>query len=239
MMLSGIKEKILNVKKNVNLLGNDYKYTTSNEKLVSNSNAGAPILTCFQKHWEDIHNLNESNAKQAEKLATEIELISKTVRSDKQNMEIIKHNLITSKLTHNIGYCLNQIKDIHDICEKIEEKLVNLEIVIDEVDFEKMKERHRYHLNNYKERKEERLVNLKLMSEKEYHREVEQVETSKKLLLEERQKVFQEAFKNDLELYKSLGSIPKLDLPRNGALLEEIDLDYDETELDQFFNEGA
>jgi len=44
--------------------------------------------------------------------------------------------------------------------------------------------------------------------EEDYRKKLADSEESKKNILEERQKVFQEAFKSDLELYKSLGTIP-------------------------------
>ncbi|KAL3287768.1 hypothetical protein HHI36_002230, partial [Cryptolaemus montrouzieri] len=82
----------------------------------------------------------------------------------------------------------------------------------------------------------------KLQSELEEKRKQEliqqEIENSKKL--EERQKVFQEAFRSDLELFKSSGQIPKVELNRKqpSALLEEIQLDFDEKELEQFFEDN-
>lgn len=44
--------------------------------------------------------------------------------------------------------------------------------------------------------------------EENYQKNVQTHDTEKQKQLEERQKVFQEAFKSDLEVYKNLGTIP-------------------------------
>lgn len=52
------------------------------------------------------------------------------------------------------------------------------------------------------------LNKLKESLDKHYVEQVAKFEISKKHVLEERQKVFQDAFKGDLEVYKTLGTIP-------------------------------
>lgn len=94
---------------------------------------------------------------------------------------------------------------------------------------------------------------------KEHAKNILDHEIKEKLKLEERQKVFQEAFKDDLEVYKNLGAIPSSELfsyimllnlssyfitginilsSQPSALLEEIQLDLDNDELDDFLREN-
>ncbi|CAH1977351.1 unnamed protein product [Acanthoscelides obtectus] len=76
--------------------------------------------------------------------------------------------------------------------------------------------------------------------EENYKKKVVEYEASKKLIMEERQKVFQDAFKTDLELYKTSGTIPDhRQTTPNSALLEEIQLDVDQNELSKFFDDDS
>ncbi|CAG9764727.1 unnamed protein product [Ceutorhynchus assimilis] len=238
-MFSGIKDKLLSVKKNVSLFVTDDTSSKSNAKARFDPRTGAEILQHFQNHWEEIHKLNEENAKSADNVATAIETVSKNVEASKTNIDLISHILTSSNFTTNVAQCLSQVKELYATCESVEQKLVDLENLIEDVQFERTVKQHRQNLENYKIRKQEKLDKLKQSLEEEYKKKLSEHESNKKLILEERQKVFQEAFKSDLEVYKNLGTIPKVDLPKNqnGAILEEIQLDFDQNELEQFFNE--
>lgn len=52
------------------------------------------------------------------------------------------------------------------------------------------------------------LEEYKLTLENEHKKKIVTHEANKKKVSEERQRVFQEAFKTDLEIYKNLGTIP-------------------------------
>ncbi|CAH0546810.1 unnamed protein product [Brassicogethes aeneus] len=238
-MLSSIKEKLLSVKRNVNLFNTEEK-PDKNDKSSINYFAGAEILSKYQEQWAAIHKLNEENATKAEDLAYEIQNISKHVKSEKEDIGLITHILTQSNLTANISNCLKQVKNLHDTCNNVEKGLIALEDLINLNDFENIKKQHAYHLKQYEVRKQESLGSFKTNLETDHQKKILKHEANKKKILEERQKVFQEAFKSDLEVYKNLGTIPKLKLPKKqSALLEEIQLDFDQNELDQFFGEKS
>lgn len=232
-MLSNLKEKFLNVSLFANT---DEKNKKAKDKI--NVNVGAEILQNFQTDWEKLHKINEDNAKEAQKVADTIETISEKIKTDKKNLGLITHILSTSNLTTNIANCLSIIRDLYTISENIENDLIKLEDIIEGTEYENMKKQHQYHLVQYKERKQEALDNFKHSLEENHSKKVCEYEASKKTLMEERQKVFQEAFKSDLELYKNSGTVPvnQHQIKQNGALLEEIQIDFDQNELDQFFS---
>ncbi|CAG9859577.1 unnamed protein product [Phyllotreta striolata] len=230
-MLSSLKEKILNV----TLFNTEEQQIKRNPV---NINAGAELLAHFQNQWEDLHELNEKNAAEAAKAAGEIEKITKFVNDNKMNIALINHILSNSNLIKNIDKCTDTIQDLYGLSENLEKQLVELEVLIDQTNFEKLKNRHRYHLEQYEKRKEESFEKYKTELEKKHLKKVEEYEASKKALMQERQQVFQDAFKTDIEMYKNLGTVPsKINSNQNGALLEEIQLDFDQSELDQFFND--
>lgn len=233
-MLANLREKLLNV----NLFN-----TTEEASIVTgdkiNLNAGASILQHFQKHWEELHKLNEENAKNAENVAKTIDQLSREIQTNKENIKMLTHLVCNSNLTENISYCLKGLTTLYETANCVEDGLIKLEQLIDEVDFQNLKSQHQYHLVQYEKRKEESFEALKESLEMEHSKKIKEYENNKQKILEERQKVFLDAFKSDLETYKSLGMIPKNDQvgKKNSAILEEIELDFDQKELDQFFNE--
>ncbi|XP_018562640.1 dysbindin [Anoplophora glabripennis] len=237
-MLSSLKEKILNVKQNVPLFNTEGKEIKEKEAI--NLYAGADILQHFQNQWEELHQINEDNAKKAEIVAQDITKITSNITCSKENLSLITHILSNSNLPGNIGNCLENIKSLYTLSDKIESGLIDLENLIDEIEFEKLKVQHQFHLQQYELRKEESLESFKNTLEENHTRKVAEYEAKKKSVMEERQKAFQDAFKSDLEVYKSLGTLPEINQRKqNGALLEEIQIDYDPSELDQFFNENS
>lgn len=237
-MLSSLKEKILNVKQNVPIFNTDGREIKEKETL--NLNAGGDILQHFQNQWEEMHQINEHNAKKADGVAQNINKITSRITASKENLSLITHILSTSNLPGNIANCLENIKTLYTLSDKIERELIDLENLIDEVEFEKLKKQHRFHLQQYELRKEESLESFKNTLEENHSKKVAEYEAKKKNVMEQRQKTFQDAFKSDLEIYKSLGTLPEINQRKqNGALLEEIQLDYDPSELDQFFNENT
>ncbi|XP_028131515.1 dysbindin protein homolog [Diabrotica virgifera virgifera] len=233
-MLSSLKEKILNV----SLFHTGDEIQLPKKKLI-NVNAGAEILTHFQDQWEDLHKINEDNARKSEKIALEIDKISTYVSDNKKNLGLINHILITSKLSTNIDKCLKNIQELYNTSQTIENDLIQLEDLIEQADFNKLKEEHEYHLTQYRSRKEDSLASFKTELNAKHLKTIEEYEMKKNAVLAERQQVFQDAFKSDLEMYKTSGAIPGRiqQKTQNSALLEEIQLDLDQNELDQFFSD--
>ncbi|KAL1500767.1 hypothetical protein ABEB36_006212 [Hypothenemus hampei] len=242
-MFTSIDKLLINVKGNVPIFATGGKELFTNKTPKSDIDlcAGSRILQHFQNHWRALHDLNEQNAKSAQDVAENIEEIVENVTKSKSNIELISH-IIKTVIPTGVTQCLEQLETLYTTCEAVEEKLVNLEILLDDLEFEQMVKRHKDLLADYKVKKQESLNDLKRTLEDEYQKKALVVEASKKVHLEERQKVFQEAFKHDLNVFKTLGTIPKVALPsgsQTSAILEEIQLDFDETELESFFNDDA
>lgn len=232
-MLANLREKLLNV--NIFNVAEESPVPVQN---TFNLNAGASILLHFQQQWEILHKLNEDNAKKAEIVTKRINEISAEINNNKENVKLLTHLVSSSNLTETISNCLHSMTILYETANKVEDELINFEKLIDEIEFQKLKTQHLYHLGQYKKRKEENFEKIKTTVELQHSTKMKEYETSKQKISEERQKVFQDAFKSDLETYKSSGTIPKNNeiSKISGTILEEIELDYDENELDQFFN---
>lgn len=151
-MLSSLKDKLLNVTKTVPLFS-----TTSDKGTVqceANLNAGSEILSHYQNEWQALHNQSEENAKKAEKAATDIAKITHKIERDKKSLTVMTSLLANSNLKQNISNCTKQIEELYNSFNEVEEKLVKLEDLINNIEFENMKKQHRFHLQEYKIRKE-------------------------------------------------------------------------------------
>lgn len=152
-MLSSLREKLFNVKKNVNIFNtNDERPQKCNTNL--NPNAGAEILSKYQDQWAEIHKSNEENAESAAKMAVQIDVMAKRAINDKSNAELITYILKQSNLRTNISNCLAQIQTLYDTCEKVERGLIVLEDLIEEKEFCKIKKQHSFHLKQYESRQQ-------------------------------------------------------------------------------------
>lgn len=138
--------------RNVPLFNHDNK--TPVQSPVVNLNAGANILTHYENHWESLHKINDENIKKAEEIASEITELSTSVNKDKENLGLLVYLLVNSNLKSNINSCTKQVEELFNSFHKVEEELLELENLIENVQFEQMKKEHRYHLTQYKLRKE-------------------------------------------------------------------------------------
>lgn len=146
-MLSNIKEKLL---KSVPLFNHENKSNSKPDQCL-NPYAGAEIVTKYEQEWETLHKNNLSNVNAAEKLAEHIQTIANKVEHDKNNIETIVH--LNTDLKQPIKNCLTQIKSLYETCETIEGCLVDLEDIVEQVEFQNKKKLHRFHLNQYEIRK--------------------------------------------------------------------------------------
>jgi len=236
-MLTSLKGKLLNNVSKIGLLS-----PTSDEESVGSPsvalNTGAAILSHFQQEWAELHELNEDNAKNAAVLAETISSMHGKINKNYNNIvEITQILSAPPTLNKSVEHCLSQIRNLQQSFENTERNLLDLEDAIETLELQKRKVDHKYQLALYKEK---RLANFEKsrtdLAAKHAQNLVEQ-ELKQKKMLEERQQAFEEAFNNDLETYKSLGTIPKIETNvQASALLEEIQLDLDQQDLETFLN---
>lgn len=230
-MLNNLRD-LLNVK-NVPVISGEIPI---NNKI--NPDAAGELLEHFHKQWEEVHNNNETNANLADQAADAIGNIHLYITSQNEHITAI-NQLLTSlpTLQNTLQTCNSQIQQLCKSFEQVEEDLLQFEDVIEQCELEKKKNNHRYQLALYEEKKMANLEILRAELSKKHEQEVMENEVKKREAMQERQLVFQDAFKTDLETYKALGTIPKIQVNQSSALLEEIQLDIDDKELMDFLDE--
>jgi septal ring factor EnvC (AmiA/AmiB activator) len=211
-----------------------------------NLNAGADLLHRYQTQWQQMHQLNEENARIASDIAKGINDI---------DMSSKRQHLLMSELLSQLS-SLPQIKGTIDSIEKdlnktkkqiiqIEEILTTLEEKKEEEDFEKLKLDHQYKCAVYKETKASQFETIKVKLALEHSHKVQEFEKHQQNILKERQEAFQAAFEDQLNLYKTQGKIDrkesfKEDNNQKRASIEEIVIETEKSEevaLEEFLED--
>ncbi|XP_018327840.1 uncharacterized protein LOC108738767 [Agrilus planipennis] len=240
-MFSNIKEKILDFSKSVYFLSTDSDTSEPNNSDI-NLHAGSEILTYFRKHWFDLRQISEENAKSAEKVAVVIDKMQTKVSLYHKNLTFIIDLLVLRpNLNDSVEHCVSQISDLQNSFESVEKALIGLEDLIEKNELQKKKLEHERQLMLYKERK---LENLEIKRNDFANKHAKKFMTSQlqqKKMLEEKQKVYQEAFMKDLQIARTQGNAqnPSSKPSQPSALLEEIQLDLNQEELDAFLEDSG
>lgn len=153
-MFGNLKERLINVGKNVKLFSGPKPQEPSFNYLV-NLNAGASILSHYQKEWEQLHALNEENAKNAADLAESITKMHNKIANDNRNITDITHLLNggTHCLSKSVENCLEQLTNLTEAFDTVEKNLLSLENLIENLELQEKQLEHRFQLAMYKERK--------------------------------------------------------------------------------------
>lgn len=147
-MLSNIKEKLL---RSVPIFNHEEKPPPQREKCL-NPYAGVEVLSKYESEWETLHKNNVNNAAAATKLADDIQTICDKIVHDQNNISTIVQ-ILNANIKQSTSNCLTQIRTLYETCELVEEQLLDLEDVIEQVEFQNQKKMHRFHLNQYEIRK--------------------------------------------------------------------------------------
>ncbi|CAG5080902.1 Similar to Dysb: Dysbindin protein homolog (Drosophila melanogaster) [Cotesia congregata] len=141
-----------------------------------------------------------------------------------------KPNAGTDRVNYNAGadvlhhYQL-QWNELHELAE--ENSIKAHELQSKQLD-------HRFQLALYKEKKLSELDNYRVALASEHSERVLWKELRQQKMLKERQDTFDEVFRGEIENYKATGVVPRGATSQQGPALEEIVLEDDSTDFDEF-----
>ncbi|XP_011057706.1 PREDICTED: dysbindin protein homolog [Acromyrmex echinatior] len=200
-----------------------------------NYDAGADVLHHFQLQWNELHELAEENAGKAQEADVLISSIYEKLQHEWNNVTCLNNTLAyIPKINNAIQDLMDQIGNLQEMFEEVEGALYRLEDLNEMLDLQSRQLDHRFQLALYKEKKLIELNNFKTKLANEHTERLSQHELNQQKKLKERRETFEEAFKEDLEEYKTTGSIPKLPVSAKGPSLDEIVLDIDSKIFDEF-----
>ena len=244
--------------------------------------AGCGILDRNEKFWEELHSANEENARKAEEIDVIIETITDSVNKRLVDLSDVNISLeAIPNLVKTVQNCSNVMHDVNKKCAEVEKQLAEFENLIEALQLQEKQLDHKFEMALYKERKLGEFVegnirrwddfilafdstgnleNVRQDLAEKHASNVRKTETQLRVIQQERQAAFQDAFQSDMNIYKELGTIPSESLMSRSRLepanrndgvseiekkskeptltLEEITLEAETNELNEFLNES-
>lgn len=205
------------------------KINWPNSSLI-NFNAGCTLLERNEKTWEELHSSNEINAKKAEECDTIIIQLNDSINKRCIDLSDINVSLdMIPNILQTLENCSVAIIDINDKCAEVEKQLFELEDLMEILQLQEKQLDSKFEMAMFKERKlglyilSNEIINFIQMKLSSYLANLEKVrqdlvskhaetvresEKQMRLVQQERQAVFQDAFQNDMNYYKEVGKIP-------------------------------
>ncbi|XP_014206465.1 dysbindin protein homolog [Copidosoma floridanum] len=204
-----------------------------------NYNAGADLLHHFQMEWNNLHELAEDNAEKAQEADVLIASIHEKLEFQWNNFNVLNNTLASiPQINNTIQGLMDQIGSLQEQFEEVHNALFELEDLQEILDLQSSQLDHRFQLALYKEKKLSELKNIREKLSNDHSIKVLRHEKQQEKILKERQHTFGEAFNEEMNEYKKTGSVPKTPLnTQKGLSLEEIILDSDSADYDEFLKE--
>jgi len=204
-----------------------------------NYDAGADLLHHFQMEWNNLHELAEDNAQKAQEADVLIASIHEKLEFQWNNFNVLNNTLASiPQINHTIQGLMDQIGSLQEQFEEVHNALFELEDLQEILDLQSKQLDSRFQLALHKEKKLSELKHVREKLANEHSEKVLRHEKQQEKILKERQQTFGEAFNEEMNEYKKTGSVPKT--PSNiqkGPSLEEIVLDADSADYDEFLKE--
>lgn len=174
-----------------------------------NLSAGFRQLDRNQELWHSVRCLNEKNAQMASELDERI--VDAKTTSEQRLTSISDLNVtlaILPGIVDQLKSCTEMIEEISSSMGDVEEKMMELEDLVEVLQLQERQLDRRFEMAMYKEKKMAEMDVVREKLSKEHSQNVCRHEKGLMKVQQERQLVFQDAFQDDLKYYKETGSVP-------------------------------
>lgn len=176
-----------------------------------NVSAGCTLLDHYEKCWEDFHRRTVQNCRLAEEVdqkITKLNIKTKSMETDISDMNSCLQKV--PAIRENLKSCLEKLGEIRKLCETVELGIVGLQDVVEQCDIQEKQLEEKYQLSLYKQKKMTELEVYRQELAVKHQQTTKDYEVKLKRIQQERQAVFDSAFKNDLEEFKKSGNVPSM-----------------------------
>lgn len=171
--------------------------------------AGHELLDKNERNWNELHATNEKNSDKAREIDRRIVMIK--LKTERMSTDLSDFNISLTQLPTvitSLKGCMETIEDIKEKCQTLDEKLFQLEDLLEVLDLQEKQLDHRFEMAMYKEKKLADLESVRQELANNHAANVREYENSLRKVQQERQMAFQDAFQDDLKVYKEKGVIP-------------------------------
>ncbi|XP_071324407.1 dysbindin-A [Trachinotus anak] len=219
------------------------KRRTRFEESLPHFSAGLEILSRYEENWFLLHKRTKDCAQAAEAVDGDIVMLSAHWERRRTALTQLQEQLQSlPAFISELDAITANIAHLEGDFEEMESRLVYLETLCCQCEQQTLKQHHMNQLEAYKKKKRKELEALEAELSSEHAQKVAELEQTRQQKLRERQKVYEEAFNQDLEQYLSTGYL--LHREPTGAdvcVLDEMTVTNvsDEEALDDFLNSSG
>lgn len=180
------------------------------------SDAADELLARYQDEWRNIRLNSEANSKQAHRVDAQARLVQSSLQTRSEDLrkfgEELRH---ASAIQRDLLAVTERISSVHELCVAVEDALMLLEDACEEQDLLRHKGSHMQQLAAYRQRRHGEVEAVAVKMAEEFARRMKKqqqqlsgvdgrrIRASPASDLQERQKYFDEAFKEDVERFRA------------------------------------
>ncbi|XP_016995564.2 dysbindin protein homolog [Drosophila takahashii] len=203
--------------------------------------AGCSLLAKYEDDWQQIHGANEENAEKAAQVASQISAVQNKAINQRRIISELNSSLAgIPTLIAQLQASTNVLNSLEQMGQQLEVELEKLEDLCEECELQEFILEQQFQLSRHKQKKLNELEQYRQQIASKHQSKIKDQEQKLLKLQRERQAVFDDAFRGDMEEYKQHGQLPKIQTTNNKLALEEVVLEANEVEtkdaLEQFLN---
>ncbi|KAM3614389.1 uncharacterized protein V6R79_013336 [Siganus canaliculatus] len=202
--------------------------------------AGLEILNRYEESWFPLHKRIHDCAQAAEAADGDIVLLSAHWERRRAALTQLQEQLQSlPAFISELDAITANIAHLEGDFEEMESRLLYLESLCYQCEQQASKQHHINKLEVYKKKKRKELEALEVDLNSQHAQKVAEVEQAVQQKLKERQKVYEEAFKHDMEQYRSTGYLQQRELSgADDCVLDQMTVMNmsDQEALDDFLN---
>ncbi|XP_034655654.1 dysbindin protein homolog [Drosophila subobscura] len=206
--------------------------------------AGCSLLAMYEDDWQQIHETNEENAERATAVATQITAVQQRAERQRRTISDLSGSLAgIPTLIPKLQASIETLRALEDMGNRLETELEKLEDLCEECEMQEFMLDKQFDLSRHKQQKLNELEKYRQHIASQHQAKIQDHEQQLRKLQRERQAVFDDAFRCDMDEYKQYGQLTKIQATQatsNKLALEEVVLEANDVEtkdaLEQFLN---
>ncbi|KAM9805487.1 dysbindin-A [Syngnathus typhle] len=210
------------------------------EESLPHFGAGLDILSRYEESWFLLHKKTKDSAQVAEAIDGDVVMLSAHWEKRRSALTQLQEQLQSlPAFIGELDAITTSIAHMEGDFEEMESRLVFLETLCCQCEQQTLKQQHMEQLEVFKNKKRRELEALEVELNAEHAQKVVKLEQARQQKLRERQKVFEEAFNQDLEKYRSTGCLEHRDpTEADVVVLDQMTVTNlsDQEALDNFLN---
>ncbi|XP_022606890.1 dysbindin-A-like [Seriola dumerili] len=210
------------------------------EESLPHFSAGLEILSRYEENWFLLHKRTKDCAQAAEAVDGDIVMLSAHWERRRTALTQLQEQLQSlPAFISELDAITANIAHLEGDFEEMESRLVYLETLCCQCEQQTVKQHHINQLEAYKKKKRRELEALEVELNSEHAQKVAEQEQAQQQKLRERQKVYEEAFHQDVEQYLSTGYLQHREpTGADVSVLDQMTVTNisDEEALDDFLN---